>query len=69
MNTILIPQTAGIQSSAGMSGYGHAFVPCATTSFAVRTTDLARGEVALMPATLTRKGWVRGTSAWSPPTV
>jgi len=69
MNISLIQQTTDIQSSIGMSGYHHTFVPCVDAArFAVRTVDLAQGEVALEPAT-TRKGWVRGTYAWSPPTV
>jgi hypothetical protein len=69
VNINLIQQTTDIQSSIGMSGYRHAFGPCTSTArFVVRTVDLAQGEVALKPAT-TRKGWVRGTSAWRPPTV
>ena len=71
MNINLIPQTAGTQSSIGMSGHRYAFAPCtpAAAAFAVRTFDLAQGEVALKPATDTRQGWVRETYAWSPPTV
>jgi hypothetical protein len=70
MSINLIQQTTDIQSSIGMSGYRHAFGPCTSAAhFVVRTVDLAQGEVALKPATATRKGWVRGTSAWRPPTV
>ncbi|GAB7004139.1 hypothetical protein JCM18899A_16110 [Nocardioides sp. AN3] len=70
MNINAIQQAADIQSSFAMSGYRHAFATCTTGApFAVRTVDLAQGEVALKPATATRKGWVRGTYAWSPPSV
>jgi hypothetical protein len=70
MNITLIQQTTDIQSSIGMSGYHHAFGTCANAArFAVRTVDLSQGEVALVPATATRKGWVRGTYAWRPPSV
>jgi hypothetical protein len=70
MNITLIQRTTDIQSSIGMSGYRHAFDPCMSVApFAVRTVDLAQGEVALKPATATRKGWVRGTYAWRPPSV
>jgi hypothetical protein len=70
MNMNLIPQTTAIQSSIGMSGYRHAFASCTNVApFAVRTVDLALGQVALEPATATRQGWVRGTYAWSPPSV
>jgi hypothetical protein len=70
MNINLIQQTTDIQSSIGMSGYRHAFAPCTNAAhFAVRTVDLSQGEVALKPATGTRKGWVRGTYAWRPPRV
>jgi len=57
----MIKQTTDIQSSFGMSGYRHAFLPCsnAAAHFAVRTIDLSQGEVALKPATDTRKGWAR----------
>jgi hypothetical protein len=70
VNITLIQQTTDIQSSFAMSGYRHAFRPCTNAAhFAVRTVDLTQGEVALKPATGTRKGWVRGTTAWRPPTV
>jgi len=70
MSITLIQQTTDIQSSIGMSGYRHAFAPCTNAAyFGVRTVDLSQGEVALKPATATRKGWVRGTYAWRPPSV
>jgi hypothetical protein len=70
MSTTLIQQTTDIQSSIGMSGYRPASFPCTNAArFAVRTVDLAQGQVALKPATGTRKGWVRGTFAWRPPRV
>jgi hypothetical protein len=70
MSINLIQQTTDLQSSIGMSGYRHAFRPCSNAAhFAVRTFDLSQGEVALKPATATRKGWVRGTYAWRPPSV
>ena len=70
MSTNLIQKTTDIQSFIGMSGYRHAFAPCTSAAhLVVRTVDLAQGEVALEPATATRKGWVRETRAWSPPSV
>jgi hypothetical protein len=70
VNINLIQQTTDLQSSFGMSGYHHTFAPCTDAArFAVRTIDLAQGEVGRTPATATLKGWVRGTSAWSPPIV
>jgi hypothetical protein len=70
MNTMLIQQTTDIQSSIGMSGYHHTFGTCVNSArFAARTIDLSQGEVALEPATAARKGWVRGTYAWRPPSV
>jgi hypothetical protein len=71
MSINLIQRTTGTQSSVGMPAYRHAFLPCSNVAarFAVRTIDLSQGEVALKPATDTRKGWVRGTYAWRPPTV
>ena len=70
MNINLIQETTELQSSIGMSGYHHAFTSRTDAApFAARCIDLTQGEVALKPATATRKGWVRGTSAWSPPRV
>lgn len=70
MSINLIKMTTDLQSSFGMSGYRHAFAPCTSGAhFAVRTIDLVQGQVALEPATAARKSWVRGTYAWSPPTV
>ena len=70
MSITLVQQTTDIQSSIGMSGHRHAFGTCANAArFAVRTIDLSQGEVALKPAIATRKGWVRGTYAWRPPSV
>lgn len=70
MNINRIQQATDTQSSIGMSGYHHSFVTCAIAPrFGVRTADLTQGEVALKPATGTRKGWVRGTYAWRPPSV
>ena len=70
MSNTSIRKTADIQSSIGMSGYRRAFGTCSNAAhLAVRTIDLFQGEVALKPATATRKGWVRGTYAWRPPSV
>jgi hypothetical protein len=70
MDINMIPMTTDTQSSFGMSADGHAFRPCAGAAvFGARTVDLTQGEVALEQAIATRKGWVRGTYAWSPPTV
>lgn len=70
MSITLIQQTTHMQSSIGMSGYRHTFGTCANTArIAVRTIDLSQGEVALVPAAAARKGWVRGTYAWRPPSV
>jgi hypothetical protein len=70
MNIDLIEQTTDIQSSFGMSGHFLSLAACAKAAhFAVPAADLTQGEVALKPATFTRHGWVRGTSAWRPPSV
>lgn len=70
MNINLIPTTAGIQSSIGMSGHDRAFGACtgALTTHVVRVFDLAQGVVGFEPATA-RQGWVQGTPAWRPPLV
>lgn len=70
MNINLIPTTAGIQSSIGMSGHHHTFGACKRAlTIDVRAFDLAQGVVGFTPAATARQGWVQGTPAWRPPLV
>jgi hypothetical protein len=70
MNITPIRTTAGIQSSTGMSAFGHTFRACTgAATLRVRAFDLAQGDVAVKPAAAARQGWVQETSAWRPPIV